>query len=160
MVDLVPPADPDALEVRVDCTHFGAEIIDLDGVRIQFGVRKARGSRCEHRNMLYSREESRVWCKDCDRTIENFDAFMTLVTHFQDMSRAARRKMEKADEAEKASINRRAAKEIDRAWSGNCMAISCPHCAGGLLPEDFERGVGQRSREMELARRKKANPNA
>lgn len=48
----------------------------------------------------------------------------------------------------------RAVKALDKAWSGNVMAVDCPHCRWGLLPEDFVTGgIGQQSRELETARR-------
>jgi Zn finger protein HypA/HybF involved in hydrogenase expression len=136
---------------------FGAEVIDLDGVRIQHGMPVYRkGGSCQHHHLAYNPGERRVWCEDCERTIESFDAFMVVVKSFQAMARAARHNMEKADAALKATINRRAAKEVDRAWSGRGMAILCPHCQGGLLPEDFVGGGALCSRDIELARRKRA----
>lgn len=143
------PIDP-----RPDAKPHVAEVIDLDGVRIQWGLPRAPWlSRCKHPHLVYSSEERRVWCEDCQRTIENFDAFMVLVKGFQRMEADARHKIAKADEAMAATIIRRAAKAVDKAWMGD-RAIGCPHCRGGILAEDFADGVGvQMSREYELARR-------
>lgn len=143
------------LIIQDGSTPFGATVIDLAEVRIRFGIsdRKA-GAPCEHKRMIYSVSERRVWCEDCDRTIDSFDGFMSIVTHFQAMTSAWKDKVRKADEALKAVIGRRAAKIIDKAWSGNEMAICCPHCRTGLLPEDFLSGGGsQVSAEIERARR-------
>lgn len=47
-------------------------------------------------------------------------------------------------------------KELDRAWHKGAYAVACPHCRGGLLPEDFaDSGLALISREMEEARRKR-----
>jgi ribosomal protein S27E len=131
-----------------------AEVIDLAGIRIQWGLPKNRANRCTHDDMVYDSRERRVWCKSCETTVENFDAFRRLVDEFARMEAAARRKMTAAEEALTATLNRRATKAIDHVWSGNKMAVGCPHCRKGLLPEDFDNGVGLRmSREYELARR-------
>jgi hypothetical protein len=140
-------------------SRFG-DVIDLDGIRIARGLPKRSSQFCPHRNMTYCDEERRVWCKDCQRTLDGYDAFKGLVSVFGQMERSIRRKTEAADQAMKATIHRRATKAIDKAWSGREMAICCPHCRGGLLPEDFSDGVrAQCSREYEMARRgRAANP--
>ena len=143
------------IKPRVDAKPHVAEVIDLDGVRIQWGLPETRyNERCGHTSLVYSQEERRVWCEDCNRTIENFEAFMVFVHNFQRIEQAASYKMAKADAAMKATIHRRATKAIDKAWSGRVGAISCPHCKGGLLPEDYADGIPSwTSREIELARR-------
>lgn len=135
-------------------TPFGSPVIDLAEVRIRFGRADRKvGIPCAHKNLTYSREERRVWCDDCERTVDTFDALMTVAAHFHKMEYAAQAKMHRATEALKATVTRRAAKVIDKAWSGNQMAIACPHCRTGLLPEDFENGGSQVSAEIERARR-------
>lgn len=147
------------LIVQDGSTPFGAAVIDLAEVRIRFGISDRKvGRPCEHRNLIYSREERRVWCEDCTRTIENFEAFMIFTEHFQKMERAVRGKQHLVDKALTATVTRRATKVIDRAWSGNQMAICCPHCRAGLLPEDFENGLSQISAEIERARRARSKP--
>lgn len=49
----------------------------------------------------------------------------------------------------------RAVKALDKAWSGKTMAVPCPHCDGGLLPEDFVTIRSATSRDLELARRRR-----
>ena len=141
-----PPAD----------SRLVADIIDLAGFRIQWGRSGTKHQdRCDHNGLLYSMEERRVWCSKCNRTVENFEAFMVFVRHFGEIESAARAKMAKADEAMKTSVRRRATKELDRLWAGEGRAVTCPHCKNGLLPEDFANGVGWSAREYELARRKR-----
>lgn len=139
-----------------------SEIIDLDGIRIQWGLPSTPlKQRCEHKSLVYSSAERRIWCQNCERTIDNFDAFMTFTKHFESMLRHARIKLQEATDAMKTSVRRRATKVLDRAWSGNVMAPCCPHCRGGLLPEDFaDRGLSMCSRDIELARRKKVDTNS
>ena len=152
MSDNDTPIDP-----REEAQPFSAQVIDLGGVRIQWGLSRRIGQKkCEHLSMVYSAEEQRVWCKDCSRTIENFQAFMVIVNRFEGMIRAAKSKLEKAEAAMMATARLRATKELDRIWSskGPGMVPCCPHCMGGLLPDDFADGIkAARTREMELARR-------
>ena len=133
---------------------FGSPVIDFGGVRIAHGMRRYLHRRCEHKQLIYSRDERRIWCEECERTIEAFDAFMTVADHFHKMQRAANAELARATEASKAHLVRRAAKELDRVW-GRKMAASCPHCKKGILPEDGLGRMSSISREMELARRKR-----
>jgi hypothetical protein len=126
------PIEPDE-----DGQPFRAKVIDLDGVRVQWGRPRYKGNRCQHRSLVYSQDERRVWCRDCAQTIEGFSAFMTLVRHFEKMTDEANRKLAKAAEALKAVLIRRVSKDLDRTW-GAKMAPCCPHCRKALLPEDFD----------------------
>ena len=78
---------------------------------------------------------------------------MTFVRGWGDMERAARVKLERAQEAETRVIHRIAARKVEKAWSGRQMAIACPHCRGRILPDDWAGGLSMMSREYELARR-------
>lgn len=133
---------------------FGT-VVDLASVRVRSGRSTTKPSeKCEHRQMTYDLIERRVWCEDCKRTIDNFDAFDVLVRHFAEMEAAAKQKTHRANEAMQASIVSRATKALDHVWRGKKMAPCCPHCRAALLPEDFANGVGSAvSREIEVARR-------
>jgi hypothetical protein len=135
--------------------HPTGELIDLAGVRIQRGIPKYNPNQCKHKNILYhcSHSERRIWCSDCERDIEPFDAFMIFARQFEEMISEAQDMRQKAAEALRTTARLRATKVLDKAWSGNVMAVACPHCRGGLLPEDFARGSDQTSREIEIARR-------
>jgi hypothetical protein len=136
---------------------FRNVVIDLAEVQIQHGRTPYKVRRCEHCRVFYSQSERRVWCRDCEQTVDPFDAFKMLASRFHEMLSAAERKMTKADEALKKTARLRATKELDRMWSGHQMAPSCPHCGGGLLPEDFADGAASAvSREIEEARRRAA----
>ena len=133
---------------------FGQPVIDLAEMRIKRGRSNVSvATPCKHRALIYSQDERRVWCEDCERTIDSFDAFMTVVGQFHPMVNAAKHALRRAKEAEAMTITLRAAKVFDKAWRGNQMAVSCPHCRTGLLPEDFLSGGSQVSAEIERARR-------
>ncbi len=153
-MSLNPPDDP--IVSRPDSVPSWCEVIDLAGVRVERGLPARRVAQCEHKRLTYCADERRVWCSDCERTIENFDAFMTLTTYFHRMAGAVARDMERAKEALAHAVLSRAAKALDKVWRGRSMAPCCPHCRGALLPEDFADGVGMSvNRELEEARRKR-----
>lgn len=133
-------------------------VVDLDEVRIAWGrPRTPWHKRCKHLKLTYSTEERRVWCQDCQRTIEPFDALLMMIRHFEDMTREVRHMKRQASEALAAVVRRRAAKELERNWNGK-MAPCCPHCRRGLLPEDYANGTGMAvSAELERARRNRAS---
>jgi len=151
MSDTDTPIDP----AHPDATPRSKPVIDLGEWRIAYGHPRYPEKICKHRSLVYSTEERRVWCEDCQRTVDNFDAFMVLANVHHDMVNTLKRKMQKADEIQKAWLHRKAAKELDQTW-GRKMAVACPHCGRGLLAEDFAGGGGTRtSRDIELARRKR-----
>lgn len=144
------------IEENPGATPYGSPVIDFGEMRIAFGLPKFHHKICRHTRLVYNIRERRVWCDDCESTVDGFDAFMTITTHFHGMERAAQLRLAQAEEAKKATIVKRATKNIDRAWNRQRpMAICCTHCGGGLLPEDFESGGSAVSRDLELARRKR-----
>ncbi|NEI70981.1 hypothetical protein GR212_15480 [Rhizobium lusitanum] len=144
------------IEENPGSTPYSSPVIDFAQVRVAFGLPKFHNKICRHRRLTYNPSERRVWCQDCESTVDNFDAFMTITSHFHDMERAAQAKLTRAAEAEKATLVKKATKNIDRAWNRQRpMAICCTHCGGGLLPEDYESGGSAVSRDIELARRKR-----
>lgn len=149
------PKDP-PLEVLPDGGCYVGTVVDLDKVRIRLGRTPYKVKVCEHRSLIYSPNERRVWCEDCERTIDGFDAFLIFTRHFERMESAAHHKRDQVNEALKSAARLRATKELDRVWSGRRMAPCCPHCKHGLVPEDFANGAAYSvSLELELARRKK-----
>lgn len=137
-------------------------VVDLAGYRVRAGRTpyKAEKDQCKHTKVIYSISERRVWCEACNSPVDSFDALMTVVRHFEEMEREARRRIYKADEGARAVIVRRAAKEIDRLW-GRKMAPCCPHCRRGLMPHDFADGGGRATGfEYEAALRQKAIDDA
>ena len=144
------------LDEHEGSTPYSSPVIDFAEMRIAFGLPKFHSKVCKHRRLTYSPAERRVWCQECESTVDNFDAFATLASHFHEMERAAQAKLARAAETEKATLVKRAAKNLDQSWSRkNPMAVMCPHCRGGLLPEDFQSGGSAVSRDIELARRKR-----
>lgn len=147
----------DEIIPREHCQPFRCEVINLADVRVRFGKPKTP-NKCNHKDLVYDFSEKRVWCKECEKSIENFDAFMVLVDNFTAMIKEIKRKSFEVTEALKHNIISRAAKKIDEAWRRKSTVPCCPHCKGALLPEDFENGVYQSSKALEIARRNKKKP--
>lgn len=145
------------LEVLADGGSYRGTVIDLADVRIRLGRSKVGPGlkQCEHHALIYSPSERRVWCEDCERTIDNFDAFLIFTRKFERMLSEARHRQTTANEALASSARLRATKALDRVWSGRTMVPCCPHCNRGLIAEDFAGGARSTiSLEWEMARRK------
>ena len=135
--------------------HYpGTNVIEIGEARVQRGFGKY-GGKCLHNKLTYCTRERRVWCCDCERTIDNFDAFEKLVSQHQSGWDRIRNLQEELTNALKHSVRRVAAKNIDKIWRGNKMAPVCPHCKAALLPEDFAKISGQVNVEFERKRREK-----
>lgn len=158
----IPPSDIEIEPFDDGARALGRPIIDFETIRIQAGRTpfKKRGVICQHNSLVYNDTERRVWCEDCKSTVDPYDAFMRIVMQWHHIQASINGKLARADEATKATLVRRAAKNMDRSW-GHKMAPNCPHCKNGLLPEDFDSPGGvrsSRSRELEEARRRAAKP--
>lgn len=129
------------LEVLPDGGCYVGVVVDLDEVRIRVGRTPYKVKSCKHLHLIYCSSERRVWCEDCERTIDNFDAFSILTNKFEAMLREANGRLATATEALNSAARLRATKTLDRMWSGGRMAPCCPHCNRGLLPEDFMNGA-------------------
>jgi hypothetical protein len=140
----------------------GGKIIELAGIRIARGLNNAKlKEKCSHKRMVYDTAERRVWCEDCSRTIDAFDALLVMIEHLDEMCSEARRKLSEAREVHGKTARLRATKMLDKVWSGNVMAVACPHCRKGLLPEDFAGGASSAwARDLEIGYRRKANEAA
>jgi hypothetical protein len=120
----------------------GLKVIDIGDIRVARGLARRPYSGCPHRRLVYDNHERRIWCKDCERDVEAFDAFVGLVEPYSRAISDLEHKREKIAEAEGFSVRSLAAKEIDKAWRHKNMIPSCPHCGNGLFPEHFKNGCG------------------
>jgi Zn finger protein HypA/HybF involved in hydrogenase expression len=134
----------------------GVKVVDIGDLRVARGLSRRPQSACRHRRLHYDAQERRVWCADCEHTVEGFDAFSTLVEYYNGALNRLENREAAVIEAETKALVSRAAKAVDDTWRRHKMAPCCPTCGGGLLPEDFADGVKSRvGREYERARRAK-----
>lgn len=133
---------------------YGLNVIDIGELRVSRGQTRRPHSVCLHRRLTYDPLERRIWCRDCERDIDGFDAFTIIAEQCHEFYTQNAHRAKKLEEAEKFQARSIAVKELDRLWRSRNTVPCCPHCKRGLLPEDMKHlsGVGV---EYERARRKK-----
>ncbi len=132
----------------------GVTVVDIGDIRVSRGMTRRPHSSCNHRRMAYDPKERRIWCKDCERDVDAFDAFVILTEQYHSAYDRLKDEQQKLVEAKSFNIRSIAAKAVDEAWRKKKAVPACPHCSHGLFPEDFVNGVGLIGREFALARRK------
>ncbi|MBN8294561.1 hypothetical protein JI664_21490 [Rhodobacter sp. NTK016B] len=120
----------------------GLKVVDIGDIRVARGKSRRPHSACKHRRLRYDSSERRIWCADCQRDVEGFDAFEIIAKQVGDAVAAIERREQKVLEAEAFTLRSRAAKAMDEAWRGRTMVPACPTCGHGLFPEMFARGGG------------------
>lgn len=133
----------------------GVTVVDLGDFRVSRGRSRRPYSSCGHKDFLYDDLERRIWCKDCETTLELFDVLMITLSGFDRATKRLNVREEKIIEAEKLNIRSLAAKEIDKAWRMRNQVPICPNCRSGLLAEDFKHGCATMSKEFAITMRKK-----
>lgn len=125
----------------------GVTVVDIGDIRVARGLTRRPASSCRHRALSYDANERRIWCKDCEKDVDAFDAFKLLVEQYSGARKALARREERLLEAEKFQVRSLAAKEIDKAWRSRTMVPCCPRCKGGLFPDDFKNGTSMMGRD-------------
>lgn len=139
----------------------GVTVVDIGDLRVARGLSRRPYSGCNHLKLVYDGQERRIWCSDCEKNIEAFDAFELLVSRFSSATAELGRNRMELDEAILANIRSIAARNLDKAWRSRTMVPACPHCGSGLFPDDFRHGhssLGIEYARAIAARRKKQAP--
>lgn len=133
----------------------GVNVVDIGDIRVARGMTRRPASACTHRRMVYDQKERRIWCQDCEREVESFDAFLILTEYHAAAVKDLQKRAAALKEAEEHKLRTIAAKEMDKAWQSRTMVPSCPSCGHGLFPEDFRAGPGMTGKEYAEAMRAK-----
>ena len=120
---------------------YGLNVIDIGDVRVARGESRRPYSSCQHKRLRYDPRERRIWCADCERDIEGYDAFVVLAEQCHGYFASLNRRQEALAEAERFQARSRAVKALDEVWRSRSMVPACPTCGHGLLPEMFAGGV-------------------
>jgi len=136
----------------------GTTVVDLGDVRVARGLTRRPASSCKHARLHYDAKERRIWCPDCERDIDPFDAFTQILDGYDASVKHLRAKAEQIKEAEIFSARSIAARTIDEAWRSRSMVPACPTCGNGLFPEDFKTRPAMLGRDFARARRGIAPP--
>jgi hypothetical protein len=129
----------------------GVTVVDIGDLRVARGFTRRPYSSCQHRALVFDRRERRIWCKDCEKNLDAFDAFEQVVSRYSGAVESLKRRETALKEAEKFQVRSLAAKAIDEAWRHRNMIPACPHCHHGLFPEDFVHGTDMLGREYAMA---------
>ena len=130
--------DPPISEVSYG---HGVTVIDIGDIRVSRGRTRRPYSSCGHRRLSYDTQERRIWCRDCEREVEPFDAFERLVEAYARAHAQLQKRREELEQVENFRARSLAARQMDKAWQKRKTVPACPHCHQGLLPEDFKHGI-------------------
>ena len=119
----------------------GVTVLDFGDIRVARGLSRRAFSACRHRRLRYDTRERRIWCTDCERDLEGFDAFVVMAEQAHAFAASINERAKQVAEAERFQLRSRAAKAVDEVWRSRNMVPCCPHCNRGLLPEHFADGV-------------------
>lgn len=133
----------------------GLKVVDFGDLRVARGLSRRPFTRCRHLRLVFDNHERRIWCEDCEKNIDPFDAFEAIALNMDRAISQYQRIKEDALQAREHNLHLIAAKNIEKAWRGKTLAPPCPHCGRGLLPEDFSKQCGGVSAVLERQRRKK-----
>jgi hypothetical protein len=134
----------------------GVKVVDIGDIRVARGLTRRPATSCHHRRLNYDPTERRVWCKDCEKDVDAFDAFEILVRRFISANERLKKRETQLQEAEGFQMRSLAAKAIDHAWRSRNTVPTCPACNQGLFPEDFKDGrFSTLGREYAEAQRKR-----
>lgn len=125
----------------------GVKVVDIGDIRVARGLSRRPHSVCNHKQLVYDQNERRIWCKDCEKDVEPFDAFAHVVEQYHKAYAYITSRFEELSQAETFQARSLAAREIDKVWRSKKMVPACPHCRQGLFPEDFKNGCSSLSRE-------------
>jgi ribosomal protein S27E len=121
--------------------------------RTQLGL-KSNGE-CLHEKLILDQNGKYVECGDCGKQVSTFWALEKFVHIHKDAWDKIRNTRKQLRELAKETQYLKVLKELNRAWRGkHKMAVCCPHCNKGILPEDG-LGTTQFSAELEIKRRQK-----
>lgn len=113
-----------------------------------------KDDRCSHKKLILNQHGDYVECADCGKQVSAFWVLERFVYIWKDAWRDIKNVRKQLTELSEEKQYLKVLKELDRAWRGkNKMAVFCPHCDKGILPED---GLGNSkcSAIIELQRRK------
>jgi hypothetical protein len=133
----------------------GVTVVDLGDIRVARGMARRNRSACDHRKLTYDQNERRIWCQDCESTVEAFDAFVVLVEMWAKAKANHERREREIRAAEENTLISRATKVMDKVWRSQKEVPCCPHCTKAILPDDVVSGVATTSKALVLARRRK-----
>lgn len=129
-------------------------IIDFDTLKIfrkrhntTFGANKE----CDHSQLEMEDHGEIVRCVKCKAQVSAYWALQFVASLLAQRERKLDSRSREIEAAKNHNFHLIAAKEVESAWRSK-MAIRCPHCGGGIIPED-RPGSSMMSKDIEIRRR-------
>lgn len=136
----------------------GLNVVDIGDIRVARGMTRREHSSCRHRQLVYDAKERRVWCKDCEHTIDAFDAFVLIAEQCGAAIIDIERRYRLVADAEKHNVRLIAAKVMDEAWQSRNTVPCCPHCGHGIFPEDVRNGLSTKGKDYARKQNERPTP--
>ncbi len=136
---------------------YGVTVVDIGDIRVARGLTRRPYSSCKHRRLRYDPKERRVWCSDCEKDVDSFDAFVLIAEQAHSAFADIKARYKRLEEAEAFQARLVATKTIEKAWRSHSMVPACPSCGNGLFPEDFRASPAMIGKDFAKARRGKAS---
>jgi hypothetical protein len=134
--------------------RFGVTVVDIGDIRVSRGLTRRPSSSCRHKQLRYDPRERRIWCADCEKDVDSFDAFKLLTEQYHSALEGLKQRQARLVEAEMFQVRLIATKTIEKAWRSKSMVPACPSCQNGLFPEDFKREPAMLGKDYARARRR------
>jgi len=126
-----------------------SNVIELENYTFEKKERYSRFSgdknRCNHRHFSIDDHGHTVHCADCGDQISAYwmlnEVLAAYVRKMSELSKEQQKAKRIREDLEKEHRFLNVLKDVHRAWRGrNKMAVCCPHCGIGIMPED---GLGR-----------------
>jgi hypothetical protein len=125
-------------------------VIEIGKLKVS---RESRNPLCRHNRLEYDTYNKTIQCRDCQAFIDPFNAFVSLVQHFEQGHARLSQARQELKEAKEKHLSLLAARKVEEAWRSRTMVPACPHCGDAIFPEDGFGGT-RLNKKMALERRK------
>jgi len=114
---------------------------------------REENKKCAHKKKLLHEDGEYIICRDCGIQVSAFWALKDMLNAYSEAMDDFKTERRLFNQQCKEKQFLKILNRIDKAWSGkHQMAIGCPHCRKGILPED---DFGQLQCSAELERRER-----
>jgi hypothetical protein len=114
-------------------------------------------AKCEHHKLTLDPHGLTIRCDDCKLQLSAYWVLERMLATYRRLWDELRSAQERHQRRVMADIGLRAARDVEKAWRSRKMVPTCPHCHRGVFAADGF-GSSMVSKEIELARRRKSQP--
>ena len=116
-------------------------IVDLGAFRVSQVREHSTADRqaCKHKHLQLDDHGDVVRCVDCNTQVSAYWALRHLLGEIERSLASLRAREDALAKAKGESLHLLAARKLDKAWREGGQVPACPHCGGGIFPEDVRR---------------------